>query len=170
MEIMENKNYLNDLTSNTDIDPESLDILKIVIVYGTLFCVGAYNIINAISNIFLSLPFDFSVKPGNAAMTKWAVFDIVEILLHLLVAALCLIAFKAVTKNAKNLETLVTAPFAFEFFGYTIKSVMYREFFCTMYKMRWQNILFIITTLAMITANLIYLKRESIYEMIKKLN
>lgn len=169
MDIMNSNNYLNEITSDADYVPESISIYKLVIVYGSLFCAGAYNLINAISSIILSFPQDFRIKPGNIAMIKWAVFDVVSILLYIFVAFLCAVAFKAVIKNAKNLETLVTSPFAIGFLGYTIKSVMYREFFHTVYKMHWQNFLFITVTLGIIVANLIYLNKDSIYETLSSL-
>ena len=168
MDIMNSNNYLNEITSDADNVPESISIYKLVIVYGSLFCAGAYNLINAISTVFLSFPHDFRIKPGDIAMMKWAIFDVVSILLYILVAFLCAVAFKAVMKNAKNLETLVTSPFAIGFFGYTIKSVMYREFFHTVYKMHWQNFLFITMTLGIIVANLIYLNKDNIYKTLKK--
>jgi hypothetical protein len=176
MRTMEKNNFINEIiedsiqTTNTDSGSDSINLSKIVIVYGTLLLVGAYNLINAISSIFLSLPFDFGMKPGDQTMIKWTIFDITEILLHIAVVALCFIAYKAVQRNADNLELLVIAPLAFEFFGFTVKSVMYRKFFSTIYKMPWQNCLFILATLTMIVANIIYLKRESIYSLLKKLS
>jgi hypothetical protein len=164
--IMNKKSFINE---HSDEDSCTVDVCKIVIVYGTIFCICAYNIIHTLSSLLRAFPFDLNIKPGESIMTKLAVFDIVEIIIHIAVTVMCAVAFNAIFKKSRSSELFAISPLVLGFIGFTIKSVLYRSLFHTMYKMPWQNNLFIILTLALISINIFYFKKESIISLLSKL-
>jgi len=168
-DIQSDSNVIAVKYNRTYVDYEQIDLKKIILVYGTIFFIGTYNMINAVASMFSLIPQLTALLPAKSSIMKLVAFDFVELILYITISSVCLIAFHAILKGKDCPEIYAISPLILGYSGFTVKSVLYRFFFNAMYKTTWQNNFILASTLIMIAAILIYFKKENIFSVLKKL-